>query len=180
VRKFLLAAGVLLVACACAALLLATLRRTGWQAGRTTITVIGPGSRENTERALRNPPVIQVTYDDAEDQPEPSDAIARAFKGRQSGLQVSGNGVVTKVLPDDNKGSRHQRFVLRLSSGQTLLVAHNTDIAPRIRSLAAGDTVSFSGVYEWNPEGGTIHWTHHDPRRSHKPGWLEHRGRRYQ
>lgn len=59
-------------------------------------------------------------------------------------------------------------------------MAHNIDVAPRIEGLTAGDTVAFNGVYEWNPEGGTIHWTHHDPDGSHKAGWLEHHGRKYQ
>ena len=37
-----------------------------------------------------------------------------------------------ETLPDDNKGTRHQRFILKLSSGQTLLVAHNIDLADKI------------------------------------------------
>jgi hypothetical protein len=56
-------------------------------------------------------------------------------------------------------GSRHQRFILELGSGQTLLVAHNIDLAPRLPALAVGETVDFNGVYEWTPEGGVIHWT---------------------
>jgi hypothetical protein len=97
-----------------------------------------------------------------------------------SGQQVKGSGTVVRILADDNDGSRHQRFILELSSGQTLLVAHNIDLATRISSLSTGDTVEFFGEYETNPQGGVIHWTHHAPQGRHIAGWLEHRGRRYQ
>ncbi len=96
------------------------------------------------------------------------------------GQQVEGSGMVTRVLSDDNDGSRHQRFVLELSSGRTVLVAHNIDLAPRIPGLEGGDSVSFFGEYETNDRGGVIHWTHHDPQGRHVDGWLEHRGRRYE
>jgi len=105
--------------------------------------------------------------------------LARAFENRQSDLQIGGAGEVLTVLPDDNDGSRHQRFILRLDSGQTLLVAHNIDLAPRISSLKTGDIVEFYGEYEWNAKGGVIHWTHHDPRGNHVPGWLKHHGKMY-
>ena len=98
----------------------------------------------------------------------------------QSGEQVRGSGRVARVLSDDNDGSRHQRFIVALSSGRSLLIAHNIDLAPRISSIRAGDTVSFYGEYESNDRGGVIHWTHHDPRGSHAGGWIEHKGRRYQ
>ena len=98
----------------------------------------------------------------------------------RSGDQVRASGIVSRVLSDDNEGSRHQRFIVRLSSGRTLLIAHNIDLAPRVRSLSVGDTVSFYGEYEWNDRGGVIHWTHHDPRGSHIGGWIEHKGRRYE
>ncbi len=106
--------------------------------------------------------------------------IATAFRNQQSDVQVEGVGVVTRILSDDNKGSRHQRFIIRLLSGQTLLIAHNIDLAPRIRSLKEGDTVGFYGEYEWNSKGGVVHWTHHDPRGRHVDGWLKHNGRVYQ
>lgn len=105
--------------------------------------------------------------------------LTKAFENRESNLQIKGEGKVLKILSDDNDGSRHQRFILKLSSGQTLLVAHNIDLAPRIPSLRAGDFVEFFGEYEWNPQGGVIHWTHHDPQGAHVSGWLKHRGRTY-
>jgi hypothetical protein len=107
-------------------------------------------------------------------------ALASAFEDQAHDLQVQGSGTVVKVLPDDIEGGRHQRFVIRLESGQTLLVAHNIDVAPRVEGLSAGDTVAFNGIYEWNPEGGTIHWTHKDPNGNHAPGWLRLDGRTYQ
>ena len=50
---------------------------------------------------------------------------------------------MTRTLGDDSMGDRHQRFVLELDSGQTLLIAHNIDIASRVESLHEGDTISF-------------------------------------
>ena len=96
------------------------------------------------------------------------------------GSRVEVTGVVEKVLKDDTSGSRHQRFIVKLPSGQTLLIAHNIDIAPRVEGIARGDTLSFSGIYEPNDKGGVVHWTHHDPSGRHAPGWIEHRGHRYQ
>lgn len=107
-------------------------------------------------------------------------AIARAYANRQSNLQVTGEGTVIRMLPDDVDGSRHQKFIVRLSSGQTLLVSHNIDLAPRVNDLRVGDSIGFSGEYEWSPKGGVVHWTHRDPRGSHAAGWLKHKGRMYQ
>ncbi|EGR0586218.1 DUF3465 domain-containing protein, partial [Vibrio cholerae] len=97
--------------------------------------------------------------------------LQQAYKSQQSDLQVQGFGKVVKVLPDDNDGSKHQKFILKLNSGQTLLVAHNIDLAPRIPNLQVGDSVEFYGEYEWNKKGGVLHWTHKDPQNRHAHGW---------
>ena len=106
--------------------------------------------------------------------------LAAAFDNHRSNVQVQGSGHVTKVLSDDNDGSRHQRFIVRLASGQTVLVAHNIDLASRVAALSSGDLVEFYGEYEWNDKGGVIHWTHRDPQHSHVDGWIKHNGHTYQ
>ena len=105
--------------------------------------------------------------------------LGRAFDNRANNLRVEGRGAVRRTLPDDNDGSRHQRFILELGSGQTLLVAHNVDVAPRVPDLQTGDEVEFRGEYEWSPQGGVIHWTHHDPEGRRPGGWLRHKGQTY-
>ena len=124
-----------------------------------------------------NPDVISIS---TRESTQNANAVTDAYQNQLSDIQVSGSGTVSRVLSDDNEGSRHQRFLLRLSSGQTLLVAHNIDLAPRINSLKNGDEVQFFGEYEWNSKGGVIHWTHHDPGGRHIGGWLKHNGRKYE
>ncbi|NND72658.1 MAG: DUF3465 domain-containing protein [Rhodothermales bacterium] len=85
---------------------------------------------------------------------------------------------VIRILEDDNVGSRHQRFIVRLASGHTVLVSHNIDLAPRV-PLAIRDALIVRGEYEWNDQGGVVHWTHHDPDGRMNGGWIEHNGVKY-
>ncbi|MHB8868829.1 MAG: DUF3465 domain-containing protein [Thermoleophilia bacterium] len=78
-------------------------------------------------------------------------SFARAFADKAVDRELEGQGIVSKLLTDDTDGARHQRFI-----------------------------VTFKGEYEWNAQGGVMHWIHHDPSGSHAPGWIRHDGRMYQ
>ena len=106
--------------------------------------------------------------------------ILHNYRENISGVWVEADGTVQRMLSDDRQAPRHQRFILTLSSGHTLLVSHNIDLAERIDQLRAGDRVAFRGEYEWNAQGGVLHWTHRDPSGRGPGGWLEHQRRRYQ
>jgi hypothetical protein len=82
-------------------------------------------------------------------------------------------------LADDNDDSRHQRFVVQLKNRQTLLIAHNLELADRV-PLGLGDRVSFRGKYECNDLGGLLHWTHDDPMGIEAGGWVLYRRQIYQ
>ncbi len=105
--------------------------------------------------------------------------LAELFKQQQSNVQIEVSGTVTRLLPDDLKGSRHQRFIIEAEK-ISLLIAHNIDLAPKIKDLNVGDDISVYGEYEWNNKGGVIHWTHHDPANKHIGGWIRHNGNQYQ
>jgi hypothetical protein len=107
-------------------------------------------------------------------------SVETAFANHSSGVEVQGAGTVAALLPDDVKGGRHQRFIVRLDSGTTLLISHNIDVAPRVSSLRVGDRIAFAGEYVWNAKGGLIHWTHRDPSGHHNAGWVKHNGETFQ
>ena len=104
---------------------------------------------------------------------------ARAlFEARRSRVWLTARGEVVRILGDDLKGTRHQRFIIRLFDGHTLLVAHNIDVAPRV-PVEAGHEVVIHGLYEWNRKGGVLHWTHRDPAGRRAGGWVRHFGKAY-
>ncbi len=112
-----------------------------------------------------------------------NNVIVNAYKHKQSDTQVKGCAVVIKVLPDDTKGHKHQKMIVKLtdvSPKRTVLIAHNIDLAPRVKDLTEGDEIRFYGEYEYNDRGGVVHWTHRDPAGRHQDGWIEKQGKRYQ
>lgn len=110
----------------------------------------------------------------------PISEIEKAFQNQRSNFSVTVKGSVTRILSDDNSGDRHQRFIIRLSNEQTLLIAHNIDIAPRVNGLSVESVIYAHGDYVWNDEGGLVHWTHRDPGGGHEDGWILFSGNKYQ
>jgi hypothetical protein len=104
--------------------------------------------------------------------------LNRGYGIEDTGTWIEGSGVVRRLLPDDDDGGRHQRFVLDLRNGLTLLIAHNLDLAARV-PLGLGDRVHFRGMYEWSDLGGLVHWTHRDPLGIEEGGFVRYRARTY-
>ncbi len=127
------------------------------------LTQQSSGASENTTQS------VKVEYSD----------ILSLYNTQRSGVMVSTVGHVTRILKDDNDGSRHQRFLVKIPDSLTLLVAHNIDLAPRV-PINIDDQVSIHGQYEWNKKGGLLHWTHHDPDKNHPEGWIMHQGKKYE
>lgn len=106
--------------------------------------------------------------------------LLRVYQQRLSNVWLGGSGEVIKLLSDDNKGSRHQRFLVQVNSSQTILIAHNIDLAKPVSHVKIGDEIEFHGEYEWNKKGGILHWTHHDPSGKKAGGWIKHKNQLYQ
>lgn len=92
---------------------------------------------------------------------------------------IHGSGKVYRILPDDRDGVPHQKFLIRTGDGESLMVVHNIELAPRIDDVAVGDAVEYCGEFVDNDKGGLVHWTHRDPDGSRLGGWLIHGGRIY-
>ena len=125
------------------------------------------------DKVVQTSIVEEATVDDQQ-------KIMQAYQQQISNIQVQSKGEVKAILADDNDGSRHQKMILKLENGLTVLVAHNIDLAPRVEGLRKGEIVEFYGEYEYSPKGGVIHWTHHDPQGKHVDGWLKYQGKSYQ
>ena len=112
-----------------------------------------------------------------------ADEVRAAMQRQESKVMVLVTMPVVAVLPDDNEGSRHQRFLLglrdKVGEHDSVLVAHNIDLAPRA-PVERGDMITVYGQFEWNDRGGVIHWTHHDPKKWREGGWIEVDGERYE
>jgi Protein of unknown function (DUF3465) len=94
-------------------------------------------------------------------------------------VEVSVTARVKKLLPEDVQGLPHERFLIELSDGSTVLIAHDLKMAPAV-PINPGDIVSIRGEYIWNKLGGLIHWTHHTDTPKHENGWIDFNNVRYQ
>jgi len=105
--------------------------------------------------------------------------IIQAQTNHADKVQLTVGAYVKKKLKDDTQGLPHERFLLGLENGTTVLVAHDTAMAPYV-PLQAGDFVVIHGEYIWTRKGGVLHWTHHTDTARHEGGWIDYKGQRYQ
>lgn len=101
--------------------------------------------------------------------------VEEAFRKHISHIPMTIAGTVKEVLADDSGSSPHQRFIVTIHSGHTVLIAHNLERAYRI-PVKAGDPIEAHGEYVWNKFGGILHNTHHSERGEHDDGWINYAG----
>jgi len=118
------------------------------------------------------PPAATAVADNA--------AVLRAFQRHTDQVEVTASGTVDRVLTDqDGPSGLHERFIVRLTDvAMTVLIEHNLSLAPRV-PVATGEAIVVHGEYIWNAQGGLVHFTHHDPDRSHEGGYILYGGKRY-
>ena len=104
--------------------------------------------------------------------------VEEAFEKKISDIPITIEGEVTKILEDDREGEPHQRFIVKIPSGHTVLICHNLEYAYRV-PINLRDHIEVHGTYEWNELGGIIHKTHHDNRGLHEDGWINLVGKKH-
>jgi hypothetical protein len=113
----------------------------------------------------------------------PNAAVYDAWRGHHSYVEVTAQGSAARLLGIRmGPSGAHEGFILHLRGayghGLTVKVEDNIDITGPV-PLQAGDDVEVRGEYIYNARGGIIHYTHHDPRGKHPPGYIRVHGRTY-
>ncbi|ASD64430.1 DUF3465 domain-containing protein [Bdellovibrio bacteriovorus] len=107
-----------------------------------------------------------------------SDLVRAVNDRRREDFVEGGSLTVVKVLPDDNSGLEHQKWVVRLSNGELMQAVYNLDMCPRV-PLKVGDVIAMGGQFIWTNKGGLLHWLHHDPRGRRPDGYVYVNGQYY-
>ena len=106
-------------------------------------------------------------------------ALVQALNSKRNVTYLeAANLVVVELLPDDTSGREHQKFVTKLSTGQTVQIISNLDMCQKI-PVRVGDVVSVGGEFIWTKFGGLVHWVHYDPRKIRKDGYILYNGNLY-
>ena len=105
-------------------------------------------------------------------------ALEEAHRYRQTGIMAEVDGTVARILMDDKEDQRNQKFTIRLTNGQMVLVIHDQEAAGRV-PVSFGDTVLVRGEYVWTETGGTLRHTQRDYSAQRLHGWIDHKGERY-
>ncbi|HET9030097.1 MAG TPA: DUF3465 domain-containing protein [Candidatus Aquilonibacter sp.] len=108
--------------------------------------------------------------------------ICDAYGGQLTNGEVVADGTVRQILGERRgRSGDHEGYLIQLGGDCDLVlkVETNTDITGPI-PLRPGERVVVKGVYIYNPMGGLIHWTHHDPGGRHEGGFVKAGGLLYQ
>ncbi len=127
-----------------------------------------------TAAALTVAALLGACSGGANDPPD-NGRICAAYASEGSHGEVVASGVVRHVLGTRRGPSgEHEGFLLQLSGECDLMlrVETNVDLTGPV-PLRTGERVIVKGEYEFNPLGGVIHWTHHDPRGHHPDGYVK-------
>lgn len=107
--------------------------------------------------------------------------VCKLYAGQGSRTEVLVSGTVARVLGERRGPSgEHEGYLLQLDGGCDLLlrVETNTTLTGPM-PLRRNERVTVKGEYEYSPEGGVLHWTHHDPAGKHVNGYVEAGGTYY-
>ena len=106
--------------------------------------------------------------------------LERALQNKSQDQLLVVVGWVTAIQPDgQQEGVRYQRFEVRLTNRQRLLIEHDLQQAPRVEGLKPGSELLIRGRYFWNEQGGILRYTHHDPEKQRPDGWIRFKHRNY-
>lgn len=113
---------------------------------------------------------------------EKADSVAYLgflYKSQRS-AKVSAQGHLIRRLPEQLSPYRAQLFLVRLTSGQKLIIKHDIEMGEALPDIKKGALLFFKGLYKWNRKGGFIIFTTQKNRENNLSGWLKYKEITYQ
>ena len=130
------------------------------------------GSSQGTRSGIViGPANVPYAVDDAQ--------IIQAQSQQARKVELTVTAPIKKMLREEDYREPHQRFLLILSNGTTVLVANDLQYGT-YAPVQAGNVVRIHGEYIWNERGGVLHWTHKSDEPRHESGYIDFNGMRYQ
>jgi hypothetical protein len=116
-------------------------------------------------------------------QPEQPDnaSICNDYGSQATNQEVIAHGRVGEILGTrPGRSGSHEGFLLKLDGDcdLTLKVETNVSITGPV-PIHRGEIVIVKGEYVYDPLGGILHWTHHDPEGRHVAGYVVSDGKTY-
>ncbi|CAN5587272.1 hypothetical protein BH11CYA1_BH11CYA1_24920 [soil metagenome] len=105
--------------------------------------------------------------------------IIQAQSQQARKVELTVTAPIEKLLREEDYREPHQRFLLALSNGTSVLVANDLEYGT-FAPVQAGNIVRIKGEYIWNERGGVLHWTHKSDEPRHESGYIDFNGMRYQ
>ena len=108
-------------------------------------------------------------------------AACNDYASQSSGNEVLVSGHVVALLGTrESRSGKHEGYLVKLNKNCDLLlkVETNTSITGPI-PFTHDEPIVLKGVYVYDPLGGLIHWTHHDPSGRHMNGYVIAGGKSY-
>jgi hypothetical protein len=108
--------------------------------------------------------------------PEPPDNayVCRVFSEQATNREVIARGTVVAVLGlREGPSGEHEGYLLKLNGNCDLMLRVETNVSiTGPVPVRRGEQMIVKGVYVFNPMGGILHWTHHDPSGRHLSGYI--------
>lgn len=148
----------------------------------------GVGTQTKEQRVLwyESEPGYEEAFGQPNEMPEPASDLQPSQQGileaqaeQLRKVEVELTARVCRMLPTDNEGLRHQKFLIRLTNGTTVLVANDLTMGQMV-PCHPGDILDLKGEYIWTKRGGVLHWTHHSDTSEHPGGWIRLGSQTYQ
>jgi len=144
-----------------------------------------PTALEARVLSYENEPGYEAAFGQPNNMPTPQESLLVSQQGiidaqtqQLRRVEVTTFVQVLRLLPTDENGWRHQKFLIRLNNGTTVLVANDLTMGQMV-PVNPGDIVEIKGEYIWTRRGGVLHWTHHTDD-AHPGGWIRLGGKVYQ